>query len=114
MTLPTRYWADMTWRDFARADMAAAIAVLPVAAIEQHGPHLRSASTPRSPPATSARAAAALPADLPVLFLPFQAVGVSDEHAGFPGTLTLPIETAIAVWTAIGDAVARTGCRSSW
>ncbi len=38
--LPTKYWAEMGWRDFAAADMSKAVAVLPVAAIEQHGPHL--------------------------------------------------------------------------
>ena len=101
----------MTWRDFARADMREAIAVLPVAAIEQHGPHLPLGVDAEINAGYVRRATDALPADLPVLFLPLQAVGVSDEHAGYPGTLTLPIETAIAVWTAIGDGVARTGCR---
>ena len=38
--LPTKFWADMTWPDFQSADMSRVIAVLPVAAIEQHGPHL--------------------------------------------------------------------------
>src|SRR5208337_4964949 len=38
--LPTKFWAEMTWPDFQRADMSRVIAVLPVAAIEQHGPHL--------------------------------------------------------------------------
>ena len=37
---PTKFWAEMSWRDFAAADMAKTVAVLPVAAIEQHGPHL--------------------------------------------------------------------------
>ena len=36
----TRFWAEMTWTDFAAADMARTIAVLPLAATEQHGPHL--------------------------------------------------------------------------
>ena len=38
--LPTKYWAEMSWKDFQAADMSRVIAVLPVAAIEQHGPHL--------------------------------------------------------------------------
>ena len=38
--LPTKFWAEMGWRDFAAADMSKVVAVLPVAAIEQHGPHL--------------------------------------------------------------------------
>ena len=40
MTLPSRFWADLCTRDFARLDPARTIAVLPVAATEQHGPHL--------------------------------------------------------------------------
>ena len=37
---PTKFWAEMSWRDFAPTDMSKVVAVLPVAAIEQHGPHL--------------------------------------------------------------------------
>ena len=42
MTLPKRNWMDMTWQDVAGAgaDTARWIAVLPLAAVEQHGPHL--------------------------------------------------------------------------
>jgi creatinine amidohydrolase/Fe(II)-dependent formamide hydrolase-like protein len=38
--LPRRYWAEMTTLDFRDAGIGNWIAVLPVAAIEQHGPHL--------------------------------------------------------------------------
>ena len=42
MTLPKRDWMEMTWADFAAAGEAVRrwIAVLPLAAVEQHGPHL--------------------------------------------------------------------------
>ena len=42
MKLPKRDWTDMTWQDVAGAgaDAARWIAVLPLAAVEQHGPHL--------------------------------------------------------------------------
>jgi creatinine amidohydrolase len=108
---PTRFWADMTWRDFERADMSKVIAVLPVAAVEQHGPHLPLGVDCFVNEGWVGRAAAALPSDLQVLFLPVQTVGVSGEHTGFPGTLALSIETAVRAWTDIGDSVARTGCR---
>jgi creatinine amidohydrolase len=52
-----------------------------------------------------------LPADLPVLFLPTQAVGFSPEHARFPGTLTLKTETIVRLWTDIGESVAASGVR---
>ena len=44
--LPRRYWAEMTARDFRLADMGRVIAVLPVAAVEQHGPHLPVGTAP--------------------------------------------------------------------
>ena len=92
---PTRYWADMTWTDFESADMSGVIAVLPVAAVEQHGPHLPLGVDAVINEGYVRRAAERLPADLPALFLPTQVVGVSSEHAGYPGTLTLSVESAI-------------------
>ena len=87
------------------------VAVLPVAAVEQHGPHL-----PLSVDATLLQgvidaALPQLPAVLPVLFLPPQNVGLSPEHIRFPGTLTLSPATVIALWTEIGECVARAGIR---
>jgi creatinine amidohydrolase len=109
--LPTRFWAEMTWPDFQRADMRRVIAVLPLAAIEQHGPHLPVGVDAMINDGCLGRAAAAIPDDLPVLFLPPQPVGVSVEHSEYPGTLTLSAECAIRAWTEIGDSVARAGCR---
>jgi len=109
--LPTKLWAEMSWRDFAAADMREVIAVLPVAAIEQHGPHLPVGVDTFINEGYLQRAIARVPADLPVLFLPLQAIGKSDEHIEFPGTLTLSMETAARAWTEIGDSVARAGCR---
>jgi creatinine amidohydrolase len=108
---PTRFWADLSWRDFERLDMRATIAVLPIAAVEQHGPHLPVGVDSMLNAGYVARAAGALPADLPALFLPLQEIGVSLEHTEFPGTLTLSVETAMRAWEEIGDSVARAGCR---
>jgi creatinine amidohydrolase len=106
-----RYWQELTTRDFAGLDAGRAIALLPVAAIEQHGPHL-----PVSVDATIAEGLLAavrplMPPDSPVLVLPLQAVGKSNEHGAFPGTLTLSAETLIRQWTEIGESVARAGLR---
>jgi len=106
-----RYWQDLTTRDFAGLDVNRAIALLPVAAIEQHGPHL-----PVSVDATIAEGLLAelkplMPADSPVLVLPLQAVGKSNEHSSFPGTLTLTAETLIRLWTEIGESVFCAGVR---
>ena len=109
--LPTKYWADMTWPDFQRVDMRRVIAVLPVAAIEQHGPHLPVGVDAAINEGYVRRAAEKIPEDLPVLFLPVQPVGVSSEHSEYPGTLSLSVESAIRAWTEIGEGVARAGCR---
>jgi creatinine amidohydrolase len=101
----------MSWRDFAAVDMAKTVAVLPIAAIEQHGPHLPVGTDAFIGEGYLQRAIARLPADWPVLFLPAQMIGASDEHSEFPGTLTLPFATLVGVLTAIGDGVARAGCR---
>jgi len=108
---PTKFWADMSWRDFAAADMARTVAVLPLAAIEQHGPHLPVGTDAFIGEGYLERAIARMPADWPVLFLPPQTIGASDEHAEYPGTLTLPLTTLVETLTAIGEGVARAGCR---
>jgi creatinine amidohydrolase len=111
MTSLHRYWSDLTTADFASLDKARTIAVLPVAAIEQHGPHL-----PLSVDTDIANGvvAASLPhiaPDLPALFLPTQTVGYSPEHTAFGGTLTLKAETLLRLWTEIGECVAASGVK---
>lgn len=111
MNAPARFWSDLSTADFAAVDQARAIAVLPVAATEQHGPHLPlSVDTD----IVNGVVAAALPhiaPDLPALFLPTQAVGFSPEHTRFAGTLTLKAETLIRVWTELGECVAASGVK---
>ncbi|MGH6797732.1 MAG: creatininase family protein [Roseiarcus sp.] len=109
--LPTKFWAEMSWRDFATADMSKVVAVLPVAAIEQHGPHLPVGVDMFINEGYLARAVARMPPDMPVLILPTQAIGKSNEHIEYPGTLTFSAETLAQAWTEIGNSVARAGCR---
>jgi len=113
MTLPKRNWMDMTWREIAEAAGAAArwIAVLPLAAVEQHGPHLPLGVDTYIAEAYLARVEKLLPGDLPVTFLPVQRIGVSAEHLSFPGTLTLSAATALAAWIELGESLARAGVR---
>jgi creatinine amidohydrolase len=110
-TLPKREWSEMTWADFSAADPSRWIAVLPLAATEQHGPHLPLGVDSFIADAYLARARDLIPADLPVTFLPVQRIGQSDEHVAFPGTLTLSAATVIRAWTEIGESVARAGVR---
>ncbi|GAB1386977.1 creatininase family protein [Melaminivora sp.] len=110
---PSRYWAELTSPDFtqARASGLAArsLAVLPVAAIEQHGPHLPLNVDALLLQGVLEAALAQLPAGLPVLVLPAQQVGLSTEHLSYPGTLSLSPATLLALWQEIGQGVARAG-----
>jgi creatinine amidohydrolase len=110
MSLPSRYWQDLPWPAF-RDLPPDTVAVLPVAAIEQHGPHLPVSVDTTINQGILAAALARLPAEAPVLVLPTQAVGLSVEHTKFPGTLTASAETLLALWTEIGESVARAGVR---
>ena len=82
---------------------------MPVAAIEQHGPHLPLNVDTTLVDGVVAATLAHLPTDLPILFLPTQSVGFSPEHAAFAGTLTLKAQTVIALWTEVAEAVAASG-----
>jgi len=113
MILPKRDWLEMTWPEIAEAGAATGrwIAVLPLAAVEQHGPHLPLGVDSFIAEAYLARVRKILPDALPVTFLPLQRIGVSVEHLAYPGTLTLSAATAIAAWTELGESLARAGLR---
>lgn len=113
MKQPKRDWMEMTWQEIAEAGDSTSrwIAVLPLAAVEQHGPHLPLGVDSFIGEAYLARVFQLLPVDLPATFLPPQRVGISVEHVAFPGTLSLPAATAIAAWTAIGESLVRSGLR---
>ncbi len=115
MSNKSRFWADLTTQDFARliksGEAAQTIAVLPVAATEQHGPHLPLCVDTALVDGVVAAALPKLAPALKVLFLPTQAVGLSPEHAAFAGTLTLKAETILRLWTDIGESVAAAGIK---
>lgn len=111
LKLPPRDWEAIRWPEISPDTARDWIAVLPLAAIEQHGPHLPLGTDAMIAEAYLARARVMLRETLPVTFLPLQAVGISTEHTAFPGTVSLAPATAIAVWQAIGASVARAGVR---
>jgi creatinine amidohydrolase len=109
--MPARPWGDLTTEACRGDALRRTVAVLPVAALEQHGPHLPLSTDVTIAEGYLARVAALVPDDLDVRLLPVQPVGLSEEHTAFPGTLTLSPETALRAWGEIGDGVARAGCR---
>jgi creatinine amidohydrolase len=110
-TLPSRDWTDIHWPDMAGPGPARWIAVLPLAATEQHGPHLPLGTDVMIAKAYLARVRELLAGTLPATFLPIQPVGISTEHIDYPGTLTLPTEIALQSWMALGLSVARAGIK---
>lgn len=108
--MPLHPWSDLTAPDLAGMIDARSVALLPVGAIEQHGPHL-----PLNTDAVLAERIAVEAASragvAQVFLLPTVTVGKSDEHAGFPGVLSLDAPTLLAVLTGIGRSVARSGMR---
>ncbi|NVN13032.1 creatininase family protein [Nguyenibacter vanlangensis] len=108
--MPRRLWQDMKSREF-RALSPHTVAILPVAAIEQHGPHLPVYVDACINRGLLDLALARAPDHLPVTALPMQAVGKSDEHIAYPGTLTLSAQTLTSVLLDLGASVARAGVR---
>jgi creatinine amidohydrolase len=110
-TLPPRDWTDIHWPDVSGTAPARWIAVLPLAATEQHGPHLPVGTDVMIAQAYLAQVRELLPDRIPATFLPLQPVGISTEHMDYPGTLTLPTDVALQSWMALGEGVARAGLR---
>jgi creatinine amidohydrolase len=108
---PPRDWTAIHWPDIAKEDAARWIAVLPLAATEQHGPHLPLRTDVLIAQAYLARVRELLPDNIPATFLPIEEIGISTEHTDYPGTLTLSANAALKNWMAIGESVVRAGVK---
>jgi creatinine amidohydrolase len=105
------YWNDLTTTDFGRVDAERTVALLPVAAVEQHGPHLPLATDAIINEALVRATLERAPAGAVLLVLPAQSVGLSPEHTSFAGTLSIRDTTLLDAWTDLGRSVARAGVR---
>jgi creatinine amidohydrolase len=110
-SLPPRDWTEIQWSTISSTDAARWIAVLPLAATEQHGPHLPVETDVMIGEAYLARVRERLPPSIPATFLPIQPVGISTEHIHYPDTRTLPTEVALRAWMGLGESIARAGIR---
>src|SRR5258708_37066770 len=111
MVLKSHWWWDLTTQDFSDLDAERMVAILPVGAVEQHGPHLPVRGDAAINAGIIERAVELMPADCPALVLPMMPVGKSDEHRACPGTLTLSYETLGRFWFELGESVHRAGIR---
>ena len=106
-----RGWQDLSTSAFAALDPARAVAVLPLAATEQHGPHLPTGTDFCIAELLLAKAARLAPGDLDAVVLPTLPIGASLEHARIPGTLSLPAIQLVEQVVAISAGVQRSGLR---
>ena len=109
--MSTFYWAELRTNDFRLLDPEKTIGILPVAATEQHGPHLPVMTDTAIAQGMLDALKRRLPPDLSVLVLPIQSIGKSNEHLLSPGTLNLSAETLQRVLIETGEGVYRAGLR---
>jgi creatinine amidohydrolase len=110
--LQNRFLPFLTSKQIAEMqDKDKAVIVLPIASIEQHGPHMPVFTDSIICEEVLARSLKLLPDSFPIWVLPLLPYAKSNEHAGFAGTFTLTSETLIKVLKEIGDNVARNGFR---
>ena len=103
--LDTRSWSELQ-RD---AGCPGSTVLWPFGAIEQHGPHLPLCTDALFADRVADAVLERMADDLPIWRLPLQSIGFSVEHRGFPGTLSLPAESVIALVQAVGTDLAAAG-----
>lgn len=103
------HWADLTAPEFAALDRERAVAILPIGAIEQHGPHLALSVDRDLTMAVLTRALPQMDPALTVLALPVLAIGKSTEHQATPGTLSLSAVTLLGLLRDLAASVHRAG-----
>ncbi len=94
---PERFLPYLTWKQVDALPRDRTLLVLPTAAIEQHGHHLPLATDTLLNNLLLGHALQKMPKDLPVYALAPVCYGKSNEHVGYPGTLSLTRETFIGV-----------------
>ena len=105
------WWTDFAAREFDGVDPNKTIAILPIAAVEQHGPHLPVGTDTIINTSMMELLAERAPENLDIRILPVQSIGKSNEHVWAKGTITHTATNLIEAWTQIGLEVARAGVR---
>ncbi len=106
-----RHWHHLTSEGAAQAAANDAVVVLPVSAVEQHGPHLPLSTDFDIGMGLLERAFLHLPDDLPAWVLPPQVVGTSLEHGTFAGTLSVSPARLTGLIRDLGTSLATAGIR---
>lgn len=107
-----RFLHYLSWTDITELpDRENTVIVLPVGAIEQHGPHLPCAVDTVIAAGVMGEALRRLPAEVPAFGMSPISYGKSEEHVHFPGTVTLTGRTLLSTIEEIGESVYRAGFR---
>lgn len=106
---PQRQFANLTWKQVDALPRATTLLVLPTAAIEQHGPHLPLATDTLINNRLLGAALDLLPAQMHIYALPPVCYGKSNEHIGFPGTLSVSSATFLSVLRDLGSSIVASG-----
>src|ERR1700685_916939 len=104
-----RNFAYLNWKQVDALPRESTLLVLPTAAIEQHGHHLPLATDTLINNLLLGKALAQIPDGLPIYALPPICYGKSNEHIGFPGTLSVSAQTFLAVVRDLGASIAAGG-----
>ena len=104
-----RHFAYLTWKQVDALPRETTLLVLPTAAIEQHGHHLPLATDTLINNLLLGKALAQVPAEFPIYALPPVCYGKSNEHVGFPGTMSVSAQTFLAVVRDLGASIAASG-----
>ncbi len=110
--MPVSYLADMTWEEVQDLDLGKAVAILPVGAVEAHGPHLPLSTDVIISEAMARSGAEKLDAQgYSVLILPSISYTAAPFAASFSGTCSLDADAAAAVLVSIARNLTRHGIR---
>lgn len=104
-----RNFAYLTWKQVDELPREQTLLILPTAAIEQHGKHLPLATDTLINNLLLGKAFDSIPPDLPIYSLPPVCYGKSNEHIGFPGTLSVSAHTFLSVVRDLGSSIAAAG-----
>jgi creatinine amidohydrolase len=102
----TRHLADLSWLEIGRRLTSRSVLVLPVGAVEQHGPHLPVSTDAVIAQETGRAVVERFGDDLDLWLLPALTYSKSNEHAHFPGSVWLSADTMLRILDDLGRAVA--------
>ncbi|WP_043836769.1 creatininase family protein [Muricoccus aerilatus] len=104
-------WERLTAPEIAEWAARDAAVILPVAALEQHGPHLPVWTDSLIGHAAAIRAAELVAEDAPAIVLPPMWQGISEHHLPFGGTISLDFRAMQAVIACVARSIRACGFR---